>query len=138
MPLKFAHFGITYMQIFSFFAIHFLTKYLWFSNLYIFAQITHCVCLSLQSPGQLWLIPKQVMYEELSPTFQYFSTTFRARPNLFLFAQSYTSFIFVSIVMTMADLFLFPDFNCSSKRSSLINYCGIVLSLISVENSISR
>ncbi len=110
---------------------------MWFSDLCAPAQITHCVGLLPHPLSRLWPIPEQVIYIELGPASQYFSTTLGAPPNLSPFAQSFEASVSVPTIITMANLLLLSDSHCSSKRSSLINHCSVILSLIPVEDLIS-
>lgn len=92
-----------------------VTPRLWFSDLYGPAQITHCAVLSPHSPNQSCSIPKQVMYIQLGPASQYFSTPLRAPPNLNPFEHNIDTSMLFPTVIKIAKSFPFLESRPSSS-----------------------
>ena len=81
---------------------------------------------------------EHIIQVEFGSTSQYFSTTLGTPPNLKPFAQSFdTSTLFPTIII-IADPLPSMDSKRFSSSALLINYWGVVFSLIPVEDSISQ
>lgn len=104
-----------------------------FSHQFIQVLITHFDGLCLQSQSFLLTINEQVIYKNLGPTLQYFSTILKTIPNFSLFAHNFDTLTFFATVITTAKLCLSKKSDYLSKRFLFIYSRGIIFGYILVD-----
>lgn len=125
-----AHWALTWGQIFPLLFVEPITPHWCSLTLCALEQITNFAGLFPQSLIRLWPILQQVMYTELGPASQYFSTILMRRPKRRPDMCNFSILVSPLTVIIMAKSGLFPVICASLSWSLLIDQRGSVFLVV--------